>query len=264
MKTGWFWPVYGEDDEVVFTYSNSRARQHIDDVLNQHFQGTLLSDGYAAYARYVEQTAGLTHAQCWVHTRRQFFEAQDVEPKLVATALALIGEIYEHEATIKVKHLEAEVKRDYRMQHSKPVVDTFFEWCEHQLSDPDLLPDNPFIKAVKYALSRTAELRVFLADPDVQPDTNHLESALRTIPMGRRNWLFCWTELGAEHVGIIQSLMTTCRLHSVNPYDYLVDVLQRVGQHPASDVESLTPRLWKKKFKGNPLRSDLSGCQLTP
>ena len=48
MKTGWFWPLYGDDDEVVFTYSNSRGRLHIEQVLNDQFSGTLISDGYAA------------------------------------------------------------------------------------------------------------------------------------------------------------------------------------------------------------------------
>ncbi len=52
----------------------------------------------------------------------------------------------------------------------------------------------------------------------------------------RRNPMFCWTELDAEHLGIIQSLITTCKLHSLNPYTYLVDVLQRISQHPASEV----------------------------
>lgn len=64
-------------------------------------------------------------------------------------------------------------------------------------------------------------------------------------------------EGGAEHVGIIQSLISTCRLHDINPYTYLVDVLQRVSIHPASRVEELTPRLWKEHFADNPLRSDL-------
>ena len=90
-------------------------------------------------------------------------------------------------------------------------------------------------------------------------DTNHLERALRVIPMGRRNGLFSWTELGAKHVGIVQSLLVTCRLHDIDPYDYFVDVLQRVGQHPASEVHQLTPRLWKQLFAANPLRSDLYG-----
>lgn len=88
-------------------------------------------------------------------------------------------------------------------------------------------------------------------------DTNHLERALRVIPMGRRNWLFTWTELGAEQVGIVQSLIVTCRLHGIDPYTYLIDVLQRVGQHPAARVAELTPRLWKQHFAANPLRSDL-------
>jgi hypothetical protein len=75
--------------------------------------------------------------------------------------------------------------------------------------------------------------------------------------MGRKNWNFCWTELGAHHVGIVQSLIVTCRLHGINSYDYLVDVLQRVGQHPAARVAELTPRLWKQHFAANPLRSAL-------
>ena len=104
---------------------------------------------------------------------------------------------------------------------------------------------------------REHELRVFLADPCVPLDTNHVERGLRRIPMGKKNWLFCWTELGAEHVGIIQSLISTCRLHDINPYTYLVDVLQRVSIHPASRVKELTPRLWKQHFADNPLRSDL-------
>lgn len=77
------------------------------------------------------------------------------------------------------------------------------------------------------------------------------------MPMGRKNWNFCWTELGAKHVGIVQSLIVTCRLHGIDPYTYLVDVLQRVAMHAASRVAELTPRLWKQNFASDPLRSDL-------
>jgi transposase len=63
--------------------------------------------------------------------------------------------------------------------------------------------------------------------------------------------------LGAKHVGIVQSLIVTCRLHGIDVYTYLVDVLQRVGEHPAARVAELTPRLWKLNFAANPLRSAL-------
>ena len=109
--------------------------------------------------------------------------------------------------------------------------------------------------------ARRLGLEVFLSDPDVPIDTNHLERALRAIPMGRKNWNFCWTELGAKHIGIVQSLIVTCRLHDIDPYTYLVDVLQRISQHPASRVAELTPRQWKQRFADDPLRSDLHICK---
>ena len=52
-------------------------------------------------------------------------------------------------------------------------------------------------------------LRVFLDDPEDAIDTSDLERSLRPIPMGRRNWLFALTQLGAERVGAIQSLLAT-------------------------------------------------------
>jgi hypothetical protein len=69
---------------------------------------------------------------------------------------------------------------------------------------------------------------------------------------------FGWTEVGAQYVGIIQSLIVTCKMHGINPYVYLVDVLQRVAIHPAKDVHELTPRLWKDKYGQNPMVSDLA------
>ena len=112
-------------------------------------------------------------------------------------------------------------------------------------------------KALNYMMNRQASLRVFLTNPGVSMDTNTLERGLRVIPMGKKNWMFCWSEVGAKYVGIIQSLLVTCKMQGINPYVYLVDVLQRVSTHPASKVHELTPRIWKDKFGENPLRSDL-------
>jgi len=153
-----------------------------------------------------------------------------------------------------------DTKRDYRQQHAKPVVDQFFAWIDERFANHGLLAKNPFLKALKYAKDRRAALDVYLNGPDVPIDTNHLERALRAIPMGRKNWLFSWTELGAKHIGIVQSLIVTCRLHDIDPYAYLVDVLQRISSHPQRLVEQLTPRLWKQYFAENPLRSHINKC----
>lgn len=258
MKATYYWPVYGEHDEVCFPWFPSRGAEHVYRALGlTAAQGSvLLTDGYIAYEQYVKKT-GVTHAQCWAHLRRGFFEAQPIEPEASGEALDQIRALYQVEAEIRARKLAGEDKRLHRVLHAKPIVDAFFDWVDRQFERQGLLPSNPLTKALAYGRERRLGLEVFLTDPEVPIDTNHLERALRAIPMGRRAWLFCWTELGAKHVGIVQSLLVTCRLHGIDPYTYLVDVLQRVGQHPAARVAELTPRLWKQNFAANPLRSDL-------
>jgi transposase len=260
MKTGYFWPIYGEQDEVCFPFFPSRSHGVVRKLLGLQpaADAVLISDGYEAYRRYAQKT-GLTHAQCWAHARRKLFEAEASEPTGVAEALEQIKAIYGIEEQIRERNLCGEAKQLVRLTLSKPLVEIFFHWIDQQFQRQGFSPSNPYIKALNYARERRAGLEVFLTDPDVPIDTNHIERALRVIPMGRKSWNFCWTELGARYVGIIQSLIVTCRLHDVDPYTYLVDVLQRVGQHPASRVAELTPRLWKKHFADNPLRSDLHG-----
>jgi transposase len=258
MNAAYFWPIYGEHDEVCFPFFESRRHEHVQQALGlkQPGDAVLLSDGYEAYASYAKKV-GVTNAQCWAHSRRGFFEAQGAEPQAAAEALRQIGKLYDIEREIRKHALKGENKRLHRLTHSKPQVDAFFEWVNRQFEQQGLLPSNPLTKALAYVRERRAGLEVFLGDPDVPIDTNHLERALRVIPQGRKNWLFCWTEVGAEHAGIVHSLIATCRLHDIDPYTYLVDVLQRVGEHPASRVAELTPRLWKQHFAANPMRSDL-------
>ena len=75
--------------------------------------------------------------------------------------------------------------------------------------------------------------------------------------MGRKNWLFCWTEVGAKYVGIFQTLIVTCKMHGIDPYTYLVDVMQRVADHPKKDIAQLTPKNWSRLFANEPYGSVL-------
>ncbi len=258
MHTGYFWPIYGQLDEVCFPFHSSRSGDFVCQALGLKplAHSVLLTDGYAAYAQYAEKT-GIHHARCWAHGRRTFFDALTAEPSGAAEALEQIKALYAVEDEIRDRKLVGDAKQLHRLTHSKPLVELFFEWVDRQLERQGFTPSNPFIQALTYVRERRVGLELFLTDPDVPIDTNHLERALRVVPMGRKAWLFCWTELGAKHVGIIQSLIVTCRLHGIDPYTYLVDVLQRISEHPASRVAELTPRLWKQHFAANPLRSEI-------
>ncbi|MFH1279357.1 MAG: IS66 family transposase [Candidatus Eisenbacteria bacterium] len=256
MKRGYFWPVYGDRDEIAFPFSRSRGRELIEALLRD-YRGKLLTDGYEVYARYAESIKHVVHAQCWSHTRRHFEKAESAEPERAGKVLDLIGELYKQDAEQKAKALSPDKVLAGRSLHAKPVVDRFFEHLRSTLNNDVLLPTNPFTKAARYALAREKSLRVFLEYPDVPIDTNHVERAVRPIAVGRKNWLFCWTEVGARYAGIVHSLLFTCRLHGVDPYTYLVDVLQRLEAHPARAVGQLTPRIWKETFADCPMRSDI-------
>ncbi len=247
MKQAYYWPVYGDQDEVAFPFATSRGHGHAVEILGEYC-GTLISDDYKAYEAYAEKRKKVTRASCWAHVRRKFVDAEDVEPDRVAKALEWIRGFYRVEEEIREKELEGEAKLAKRAEESRPLVAELFEWLEQELVASALVPTNPFTNAARHALKLKPSLEVFLSDPEVPIDTNHLERALRPIPMGRKAWLFCWTEVGAQKVGIIQSLISTCVIQGVDPYTYLVDVLQRVAEHPQSQVGDLTPRLWKEKF----------------
>jgi transposase len=233
MQTGYFWPIYGEHDEVCFPFHASRSADFVYQALGLKpvANAVLVTDGYAAYEQYAEKT-GISHARCWAHSRRAFFEALTAEPTGAAEALEQIKTLYAIEEEIRDQKLVGDAKQLHRLTYSKPLVELFFEWVDRQLERQGFTPTNPFIQALNYVRERRVGLEIFLTDRDVPIDTNHLERALRVVLMGRKSWLFCWTELGAKHVGIIQSLIVTCRLHGIDPDTYLVDVLQRISEHP--------------------------------
>lgn len=254
MQKGFYWPLYGDQQEVAFPFAASRGERVAKEILGKYC-GTLVTDGYAVYHKVAEAEQAIRHAQCWVHTRRHFINAESIEPQRVKHALELIGKLYQIED--EAKDLSPDKRLALRQSRATPIVDEFFAWLKRELSTQVLLPSSLFTKAAAYALERERALRVFLEDGAVPLDTNALERALRPIPMGRKNWLFCWTEVGAEYVGMIQSLLVTCKLHEIDPFTYLVDVSQRIGSHPAREVHLLTPRLWKEHFAAAPI-----GCHV--
>ena len=163
--------------------------------------------------------------------------------------------MFEVEAKIREDNLSDDEIINRRLIELKPLIDEFFEWMSKTCKERILSPTSHFMKAVRYTEKRKAEMLVVLTNPRVPLDSNEVERLQRPIAIGRKNWMFCWTEDGAKDYAVLQSLINTCILNDINPYDYLVDVLQRVGTVKQSEIALLTPRLWKTGFGLNPLKS---------
>jgi hypothetical protein len=76
-------------------------------------------------------------------------------------------------------------------------------------------------------------------------DNNSCERAMRTVCIGRKNWLFAGSIAGGERAATIYSLTVTCRRLGIEPFAYLRDLIERVSSHPMSRIAELTPRGWQ-------------------
>lgn len=250
MQTAWFWTV-ATDRQVAFVYSSSRSHQIVSQILGSHCK-KLISDGYAAYSSYQKSRAieknGTTviHAQCWAHVRRYFFEAREHSPPEAEKALLLIGELFEIERN--AKNLELEAVAALRREKSGPIVEQFFSFLEQLWFNQMLNGTSLLGKAVQYAKNSEASLRQFISHPDIPLSNNQVERAIRPVAIGRKNWLFCWSEVGAKYAAIAFTLVECCKMHRIDPFEYLVDVLDRIDTHPAKDIHLLTPHLWIEHF----------------
>ena len=150
-----------------------------------------------------------------------------------------------------------------REAESRPIVDELFALFHQSYREAKFLKTSLYGRALAYALEREAGLRVFLENPDLLFVNNHTERAIRPTAIGRKNWMFHFTEDGARKGAILYSLVWTCRLHDIDPTAYLIDVLQRVAIHSSLEVDVLTPRLWKERFASTPLKSVVANLTLS-
>jgi len=223
MHKGYLWVIYGMNHEIVFRYSATRNGSNANELLGEDYKGVLLTDGFSGYQSYDDRMTTIAHAICWAHVRRKFFEALESESALNAKkAIEFIRLAYEVERKLKASNATPEEVLTVRGERTRRIIDEFFVWLKECFVAESLLPTNLFTKAASYALKREKGLRVFLDNHAVPIDNNHEEREIRNVAMGRKNFMFCWTEIGAEYLSIVYSLMCSCKLQDVNPYDYLV------------------------------------------
>ena len=88
---------------------------------------------------------------------------------------------------------------------------------------------------MKYAKGQWPAMMRYLEVPEAELDNNSIEHALRSVVMGRRNWLHVGQEVGGERAANLFTLMGSCRRLGVEPYAYLCDIVPRLGRHPQKD-----------------------------
>ncbi|NDY84505.1 IS66 family transposase, partial [Orrella sp. NBD-18] len=248
-KQGRLW-VYTSDNRpagetnapaVWFRYSPDRKGIHPQTHLKD-YRGILQADAYAGY-NAVYETGRVIEAGCWAHTRRKFYDIHATRPTPITThVLAQIAELYKIESGIRGSPIHR--RREIRQEQSKPIVTALFAWLTEQIST--ISRKSVTADAIGYAMNQRRALERYLEDGLIEIDNNAAERALRTVALGRKNYLFLGSDAGGERAATMYSLLGTVKLNGLNPETYLRHVLLVIADHPVNRIDELLP--WNVKL----------------
>ncbi len=168
-------------------------------------------------------------ANCLAHGRRQFTEVAESFPDECLYVLESLGSVYGFDAETKERDLAPEQRLKFHQTHSAPVMEELHQWMEAQFAEHKTEPNSGLGKAISYLLRHWTKLTLFLRQQGAPLDNNVVERALKKAILHRKNALFYKTMNGARVGDLFMSLIHTCELNKVSPFDYLTELLR----HPA-------------------------------
>ena len=232
-----------ENPGVFFHYAPSRSSE-VAKALLKGYSGVVQSDGYSGYD-FLDHITEIHHGVCLAHARRKFTDAQKArgknkKPGSIDVALGYIRKIYAIESEAKRKGISGDQLLRLRKEKSKPAFDDFFKWLSKK--SLQVVPKSLLGKAVNYTLGQWVRLLVFLDHPNMTPDNNLAENAIRPFVIGRKNWLFAGTPDGAKASAGLYSLIETAKANKLEPYKYLRYLFEKIPfSESEKDFRALLP-----------------------
>ncbi len=258
--------VYVRDDRpfggagppcAIFYYSRDRSGIHPQMHLAR-YSGILPADAYGGYNKLYETGRApgpIIEAACWAHARRKFFELADIAknarrkaqgrgPVFIApmalAAVQRIDALFEIERAINGKPPAERLA--VRQEFSARLVADLESWMRAERAK--LSRHSDVAKAMDYMLTRWPSFTRFLSDGRICLSNNAAERAIRSLALGRRNWLFAGSDRGGQRAAVMYSLITTAKMNGVDPQAWLADVLARIANHPVQKLDELMPWKW--------------------
>lgn len=242
---GYQWAYHSPEIHLVFfDYQPGRGREGPKECLKD-FAGYLQTDGYEAYEWLNAQRDDITLLHCMAHARRYFEKALDSDATRAGYALSEIQKLYVIERHARQADLSDEQRYALRQKQAVPILKEFHTWLLEQAAA--VLPKSLIGKAVAYSLRRIKTLSLYTTDGRLEIDNNLIENTIRPIALGRKNYLFAGSHAAAQRIAVSYSLLGSCKLHDVEPYSYLKDILERLPDHPINQINDLLPHRWKPR-----------------
>lgn len=197
------------------------------------------ADGYAGFED-LYRSGEIREVACMAHVSRKFVDVHRAQGSAIADeTIKRIAQLYAVEKEARGSPPDGRVK--IRLAQAKPVFDDLEKWLHAQL--PSVSGTSPLAGAIRYALTRMARLRTYLDHGILELDNNTAERAMRSVAIGRKNYLFVESQTGGRAPAIAYTLIETAKLNGIDPQAWLVDTLARIPDYKINRVDDLLP--WK-------------------
>lgn len=225
-------------------YDFSTGRNHFYPInFLKDFEGVIHADAYEAYVKLdADENSDINWAACWCHARRYFENVKAHGLDIRKYMLRKIRYLFMFERI--AWQSKPEVRLEIRQKHEKPIVDEIFKTLKAKVADGTLLPKSNLAKAIGYMLNHEDNFKLYLSDPNIRMENNSAERGLRKVVIGRKNWLFFGSKRGGESAAALYSVVQTCRIMGIEPFEYLTDIFRRLMSHPSNSLHELLPDRW--------------------
>jgi transposase len=242
-KKGHFWVYVADRDHIIFRYSPTHSSEE-PKTFFEGFHGTVLSDASNVYDILFGLPDSPGEANCWSHARRYFYKAIDSENRDEALiGVGFCNELFDLER--QWKKLPPDKRLEMRRQRASPVIEMLKRWKDELLANPRVAEGSRLRKALNYLTNQWPALRKFLTDGRVPIHNNESERQLRSLVVGRANWLFVGSDDTAEWTCTFVSLVASCPLHGIDPEAYLRDLFRVLPVWPKNRMLELAPKYWR-------------------
>ena len=179
------------------------------------------------------------------HARRKFHEALPNDRKRAEYVLEQIQQLYAIERQANQGNTTAETLTQLRNEQATPILQNLGQWMKKAYME--VLPKSAIGKALAYSIERWDTLSLYATNGLLHIDNNPVENSIRPVAVGRKNYLFAGSHAAAERAAIFYSLFATCKVHHVNPYNWLKDVLDKLAICKLEQLDELLPQNWVKQ-----------------
>jgi hypothetical protein len=149
-----------------------------------------------------------------------------------------LGKVYHHDAQAKERGLGDLDRLAFHQEHSQPVMEELKKWMDERMDQKMVEPNSGLGQAIEYMRNRWDRLTRFLSVPGAPLDNNIVERALKTAILHRKNSMSFKTLHGAKVGDVFMSLIHTCALGGINPFDYLMAL------HRNAEAATAAPSQW--------------------